>query len=386
MNLKAKLEMMSRGEPKKPGAAQVPVRTACWERTTLRPPEDFAEAYGLRAETLGLIQTGDWPDPVDPERIVFLDTETTGLAGGAGTIVFQIGLGRLTPEGFAVTQLVMRDYPEEKSLLERTAEIVGQGDMICTFNGRTFDLPLLQSRFLMNRLSPAVLDRPHLDLITASRRVFRLRLGSCRLQDLEREVLGFRREGDLPGSEAPKRFFDYLKTGQFSLLDEVLRHNEQDIASLCLLLTRLAAVYEEPERLPDGEDLYGMGAGLRRDRREQEARRCWRLVRAGRMRPKSRLLLADSYRRAGERDEAAEIWREMIARKEGGVQPYIEMAKHCEHVERDIPAALAYTRRALILLAEPSLGTNESVQEIKNALQYRYARLTRRLSGKTPKA
>ena len=380
VNLKAALEIMSRNDPKAAHAAPAaPAPTACWERTGMFGPGDFAGARDLRADTLSLIQPGDWPDPVDPERICFLDTETTGLAGGAGTVVFEIGLGRLTAEGYAVTQLVMRDYPEERLLLRRTAEIIAQSDIICTFNGRTFDLPLLQSRFPMNRMNPSVLDRPHLDLITAARRVYRLRLGSCRLQDLEREALGIRRSGDLPGSEAPKRFFEYLRTGRFSLLEDVLRHNMQDIASLCLLLIHLAKVYDEPERLSHGEDLYGMGAGLHRDRREPEARRCWRLVRAGRMRPASRLQLARSCRSAGDRAEAARLWREMIDRREGGVQPYIELAKHCEHAERDIPAALRYTRQALILLAEPALGTNRSVQETKNALQYRYARLTRKL-------
>lgn len=382
MNLKARLEMMSRAEPRRAPAPEKPAASACWERTRVRPPEAFEAVRGISGAVLGLIQTGEWPDPVDPGRICFLDTETTGLAGGAGTVVFEIGLGRLTPEGFAVTQLVMRDYPEERFLLQRTADFLADCDMICTFNGRTFDLPLLESRFLMNRMSPVVLRKPHLDLITASRRVYRLRLGSCRLQDLEREILGIRRQGDLPGSEAPKRFFEYLKTGRFSLLEEVLTHNEQDIASLCLLLSHLGAVYAEPERLAHGEDLYGMGAGLHRDRREQEARRCWRLVPAGRMRPASRLQLARSFRGAGERDEAVRLWREMIARREGGVQPYIELAKHYEHAERDIPAALNCVRQALILLAEPSLGTNRAVQETKNALQYRYARLTRKLNAR----
>jgi len=106
-------------------------------------------------------------------------------------------------------------------------------DAICTFNGRTFDVPLLRDRFLMNRMDDSCLDKPHIDLLHMARRVFKLRLQRCNLGKLEEAVLGIPRFDDLPGAQVPQRFFDYLKTGNFDLLTDVLEHNAQDVASLC---------------------------------------------------------------------------------------------------------------------------------------------------------
>ena len=380
MNLRAALDMMSKPKPKAEPAREEPRFTGCWEKRVIRPLGEFPDTGCIRRETVALMQPEAMPGDFDPARILYLDTETTGLAGGAGTVAFQVGLGRMTAEGFAITQLVMRDYPEERFLLEKIAEALAESDVICSVNGKTFDIPLLRDRFLMNRMRPDALDLPQIDLLHNARRVFRLRLQRCRLADLEEAVLGIPREGDLPGSEVPERYFRYLKTGDWHLLEDVLRHNEQDIASLCVLLARMCAAYAQPETLTHGEDLYSMGVGLERQKHPEEARRCWRLVKDGRMRAASRQELARSFRRAGDRSEARDIWLDMIARREGGVQPYIELAKHYEHAERDPETALRYTREALMLLAGPSLFPNQAVQETQNALQYRYARLRQKLA------
>lgn len=379
MNLRAMLNAMSQPKPRAQPTEQ-PRFTGCWEKTVIRPLSEFPDLAAIRGETLALMQEEAMPEPFDPARILYLDTETTGLAGGAGTVAFQVGLGRVTGEGFAITQLVMRDYPEERFLLEKVAEALGDSDVICTFNGKTFDIPLLRDRFLMNRMRTDGLDKPQIDLLHIARRVFRLRLQRCNLATLEEAVLGIPRAHDLPGSQVPQRYFNYLKTGEFALLDDVLTHNEQDIASLCVLLARMCRSYAQPETLTHGEDLYSMGVGLNRQRHPEEARRCWRLVKEGRMKAASAMQLAHSYRRAGDRQEAKRLWLDMIARREGGVQPYIELAKHYEHAENDPQTALEYTQRALMLLAEPALFANQTVQETQNALQYRYARLRRKLA------
>ena len=380
MNLRAALDMMSKPKPKPAAEAETRRFTDCWKRELLRPLAEFPGAFALDRDAVALMETEALPDALDPMRILYLDTETTGLAGGAGTVAFEVGLGRLTADGFAITQLVMRDYPEERFLLREVQQALADCDVICTFNGRSFDLPLLRDRFLMNRLSPACLEKPHIDLLHIARRVFKLRLRRCNLGSLEEQVLGIPREGDLPGSEVPQRYFDYLKTGDFRLLEDVLRHNGQDIASLCVLLNHMAAAYARPELLGHPEDLYAMGVGLERHRHPEEARRCWKLAAAGRMGEASRLQLARSWRRAGERAEARAVWEEMIRRREGGITPYVELAKHYEHVERDLPRALELTRRAMALAAEPALFANQTVQETQNALQCRYARLRRKLA------
>ena len=353
----------------------------CWKKTVLRPLEEFPGAFELPQRAVRLMEASELPPAVDPTRILYLDTETTGLSGGAGTLVFQIGLGRLTPEGFRIDQRMIRDYPEERALLEATAEALADCDVICTFNGRTFDLPLLRSRMILQRLPVADLDKPHIDLLHIARRVFKLRLQQCNLGRLEEKLLGIRREDDLPGSEVPERFFTYLRTGRFELLEDVLRHNEQDIASLCVLLNHMASLYHQPEQLTFGEDLLSMGNGLERYQHPEEARYCWSLVPQGPAHAQSRLQLAASYRRSGDREAAVKIWQDLARHHEGGIEPWVELAKYYEHTARDLPRALSCTRHALAQLAEPSLFPRETVQFERNALQYRYARLQRKLSG-----
>ena len=354
----------------------------CRHLAVYRPPEEFPGALEVRRETLARMCAAELPEPFDPRRILYLDTETTGL-GGSGTVAFLVGLGYLTDEGFEVHQFLMRDYDEETFLLKHVAAGLERFDLLCTFNGATFDLPLLETRFLMNRFSRACLDKPHIDLLQIARRLWKRRLGKCNLGRLEELILGRPREEDLPGSLVPQRYFEYLKTGQEMLLEDILAHNAQDIASLCVLLTHIAGMYDHPEEVRYSEDVYAMGRSLERFRHVEDARKCYRLASRGRMGAEASAALAHSYRRAGERKEAAEIWRRMIAERRGGVQPYVELAKYLEHGERDLRGALEATERALMLLSEARLREDPSVQEREKELQYRRRRLKRKLASKT---
>lgn len=376
MNLRDKLKAIE--SPKKKPAAPAQQFTDCWRTEERRELEDFPHAFDVTRSTVMLMQGEDMPQSFDPRRILYLDTETTGFMG-AGTVAFLVGVGWLCDTGFTVRQYLMRDYPEEKFLLEQLAEVLDRFDVICTFNGRSFDVPLLRDRYLMNRMRADCLDKPHIDLLHIARRVWKLRLGRCNLSRLEEEILGICRVGDIPGAEVPQRYFDYLKTGQFDLLREVIKHNAQDIASLCVLLSRMAFMYDHPEQAAiHSEDVFSMGVALERMKHPEEARRCYRLA-TGRMKTQGQLRLAVSYRRGGDRMQAKEIWQAMVIRHEGGVEPYIELAKHYEHVEKDVPAALEMTRRALLMLSEPTLLDSDTVQTTRNALQYRYDRLKRKV-------
>ena len=188
MNLKDKLRAVGgTGEHR---ASSAEASTDCRHFAVYRPPEEFPGAYGLTAETLRLMSDRDIPEGLDPRRILYLDTETTGL-GGSGTVAFLVGMGFLTDSGFEVHQFLMRDYPEEPYLLKHVAAGLGKFDVLCTFNGTTFDVPLLESRFLMNRMDrDRLLDMPHLDLLHMCRRLWKLRLGRCNLGRLEEVILG----------------------------------------------------------------------------------------------------------------------------------------------------------------------------------------------------
>ena len=382
MNLRDKLKAIS-AAPKVKVTVQetspkAPVFTDCWRTESVHGTAE----YPISRETVMLMQGEDMPADFAPERILYLDTETTGLMG-AGTVAFEVGLGWQEGDQFRVRQLVMRDYPEEKFLLEEIVRIADQFDVVCSFNGKTFDLPLLKNRFIMNRIRTNCLDKPHIDLLHIARRVWKLRLRHCNLTHLEEALLRIPRVDDLPGAQVPERFFSYLKTGDFTLLDDVLEHNEQDIVSLQTLLSHMCRMYEHPDQLRFDEDVYSMGVALDRLRHTGEARRCYELA-GGEMHAAAQSRLAQSYRRAGEQTEAVRIWQEMIARREGGISPYVELAKFYEHQARDYAAAIDVVRKALIRLAEPTLFEDNAVQEQRNALQYRYERLKRK-AGQPPR-
>lgn len=281
-------------------------------------------------------------------RLLFLDTETTGLSGGAGTVAFEIGVGFIDPRGMVIRQYVMRNYAQEAAMLSEIAKLFERTDTVVTFNGKSFDLPLLESRMVMNRIRLHVTDYPHLDLLHAARRVYKLRLGRCNLASLEEAVLGKVRDDDLPGAQVPQRYFDYLKTGNFALLEDVLRHNFEDVRSLAELTANLCSVYRAPEKLEHAEDLYGVGRTLMRGGDTQKARSCFKILGKSTLSPQAHMHLAVSYKKSREWDEVQASCLDMIARGEGGTWPYIELAKYFEHVAHDNQRALRYAKSALI--------------------------------------
>lgn len=377
MSLADRLRAVDKSKPKpKPEAADAPPLT-CRHLFHLHPMSEFPHAFEATRETLQLMEAETLPDHFGPKDILYLDTETTGFVS-SGTVAFLVGVGFLTEEGFEVHQYLMRDYPEEPALLQEIEKLLQRFPVICTFNGRTFDIPLLKTRYTMNRMRSTSLDKPHIDLIHIARRVFKMRLGRCSLSRLEEAVLGQPREDDLPGSEAPKRYFDYIHTHDDTLLDPVIAHNEQDIASLCTLLSRMCHMYDQPDVVRHDQDILSMGISLEKRRHEREAQRCYRLVPAGRMHAAAQLRLARSLRRSGETGETVRIHEEMIRRREGGIDPYVELAKYYEHQRRDYDTALRYTMQALNLWRSVyvPLGANNAT-ETERMLKHRAARLQR---------
>lgn len=283
----------------------------------------------------------------DIRKLLFLDTETTGLSGGAGTLAFEIGVGFLEERGMVIRQYVMRDYHEEAAMLAEIAALFERLDTVVSFNGKSFDLPLLESRMVMNRIRLKPTQYPHLDLLHAARRVYKLRLKRCNLTSLEEAVMGQTREDDLPGALVPQRYFDFLKTREFALLDDVLRHNLQDVQSLAQLTAHLCTAYRSPERLSHPEDMLGVGRTLLRGGRIQQGRAVLKILGRSSISSQAHMHLAASYKRDRDWAEAAETCRTMIARGEGGAWPYIELAKYYEHVAKDPEQALKCAKGAL---------------------------------------
>lgn len=359
---------------------------ACFVRETAVPLEEIGSGLrGLDPETFRRVDAGfaqRCGRMPELGRLLFLDTETTGLGMGAGTVAFLVGLGWLEGDAFLVRQYLMRDYSEEPLLLEAIAGLLPRFDAFVSYNGKTFDLPLLENRFIMHRMREVNVRGPHLDLLYPARRVWRMRLRDCTLGNIERQALHCGREDDLPGSEVPERYFAYLKTGEFALLEDVLRHNLRDVQTLAKLLLLLAKVFESPEQQDFFEDVFSVGRALAKDGNREAARACFRTAGSGRpqrVAAEARVLLARSHRQDRQFAEAETVYAEMIARGEGGLSPYVEMAKIAEHQRRDFALALRHTEAALERLALRQRLGGEVDDGESAALHMRRARLLRRM-------
>ena len=199
-DLLSKLRMLD-AAPRRPALAAREAQEGCYRSQATFPLSIFTDLRHLTPAVMESAFGLAFPCDLRPEDILFLDTETTGLAGGAGTVAFLVGLGYFTGGGFAVEQVLMRDYGQENELLRTVSSVAGRFSVLCTFNGRTFDAPLLASRFVMNRLSARLPD-VHADVLYPARRLWKLRLKSCTLSNLEEQLLHVKREDDLPGAEA----------------------------------------------------------------------------------------------------------------------------------------------------------------------------------------
>ena len=316
------------------------------------------DAAVYRLPAAGLRRIG-WTGPrFDVRRCLFLDTETTGLSHGAGTVAFLVGVGYADGGELVIEQYLMRDYGDEPELIDRLSARMANFDCVCTFNGKTFDMPLLETRFTMCRMRDRWRELENLDLLTPARRAWKLRLGSCRLANLEAEVLGMPREDALPGSEVPQRYFQFLKTGDESLLTDIVDHNRQDIATLATLLVRLCAVNDRPQALTDQRDQFSMGRSLERQGELGPARELYRL--SAIPRPAGTLAALTGERIAGmanwrlyliarrsrDWEAARDALEQMLNRRQMCGAVCVELAKLYEHRFRDYPRAMDYARQS----------------------------------------
>lgn len=281
----------------------------------------------------------------DIRDFIFMDTETTGLSGGAGTVAFLVGTGCFEKEHFVLRQYFMRDYDEEPAMLEELNGILRGRKGLVTFNGKSFDWNLLQTRFTFNRLRPSMREPMHLDLLYPSRRIWKLKLESCRLSALEEQVLGQFRHDDIPGSQIPAVYFKYLDTRDATEIKRVMDHNESDILSMLALLVKMGKMLSDPLANTDGGwELAGLGGIFEAQDKYEAVKKCYETCMGSENRAVRESVgkrLGTLYKRNGEYGKAVGLWSGQIGEvKPSAVHAAIELAKYYEHREKDISRAL----------------------------------------------
>ena len=298
---------------------------------------------------------------VDPDmgNLLFLDTETTGLMGGTGTYAFLIGLGYHESDGFHLVQLFLRDPAQERALLSGLEQWAARFEVIVTFNGKTFDLPLLNARCTLNGFAPLFASFDHLDLLHLARKLWRDRLASRALGDLEKEILRFKRTGeDIPGWMIPDLYFNYLRSADARPLAGVFYHNAIDILSMAALFNHVAALLAEPARLLASTPWVGDGAGLDLAAVARLYEGLGWLEKAAQLYEssldqglpeafyfKTLERYAAMERRQGRWEQAAHLWERAAER--GQFEACIELAKYYEHRARDYQQAVQWVERAI---------------------------------------
>jgi len=308
-----------------------------------------------------------------PTQWAFLDTETTGLAGGSGTYAFLIGVGWIAEDGFRVRQFFMRDYDEEASALHALNELLARFSVLITYNGRSYDQPLLETRFTMNRARTPFSRMEHLDLLYGARRLFKLRLDNCRLVNLENQILGIERHGDVPGEMIPYLYFEFLRTRRAYRLAPVFHHNVLDIVSLACLTGVIPEAFRDPEnvRARHGMDLLGLARWLRLSDRLEEALRM--------MRRAVDLGLPDQHlfrtlfeaggieKKLGQEHAALATFTDLtLSPNPFRAKAYEELAKHYEHRERNFTMALECVHAARRSEDSEALATRQQRLEKKS--------------------
>ena len=396
-----------------PGVEQATACGACYVVTEAYP---LAAPHGSRALGDLLLAAPHALAPWHPECALdavedfggaaFIDTETTGLGNGAGVYAFMIGVGtfealdggldgRSLPSHFVVRQFFMRHPGEEGAALAAVAALLDGKRLAVTFNGRGFDLPLLRGRYLQNRrqlagCAPvALLDdgAPHLDLLLPARRLWRRRLQSCRLINLEQRILGVQRtQDDVAGALIPYLYLDYVRTGNAGEMSRVFYHNREDIVSMVSLAQRLIQAYTAPEEAEttfevQGEDWLALGSGYARrgdlPRAEWAYRHALEVIGDDAHRAQAFALLGDLLKRQARWEEACAVWELWLTSVPGvDPTPYIELAKCCEWQVQDLERAEMWAGWALHnLQAAP---TYQRLPGQVADLEHRLARIRRK--------
>ena len=325
----------------------------------------------------------------DPQNWLFIDTETTGLAGGTGTYPFLIGVAWWDAGGLEIEQFFMREQSEEHSVLVTLAERIAKRSVIVSFNGKSFDWPLLEKRYRMTRAIDPPVPRAHIDFLYPARHLWRLRLGSVRLAELERHILGWNRGADVISELIPQLYFDYLRGGPPEPLSAIFLHNQMDLRGLAGVATRVLGLLEDSETLGrDPLELFGLSRICERRGEAVRARNLYERSIASALPPRAdrlaRRSLARLAKRDGDHTRACQLWEQLLDGSKEGLEAYEQLAIYYEHRLRRPNHAATLVRKALAELRRASLSgilAPSALKAWRLRFQRRLARLEPRASG-----
>jgi uncharacterized protein len=332
-----------------------------------------------------------WANPAidlsfNPASFAYLDIETTGLMGGAGTYAFLVGVGRFQTDGFHLAQFFMRDPSEEPAHLLALEEFLAPCEMLVTYNGKSFDAPLLNNRYLAQGWKSPLALLNHLDLLHLARRFWRERLPSRTLGNIETFILGARRtQEDVPGWMIPQLYFDYLRSGDAAPLQSVFYHNEMDVLAMAALLNHITQILSNPPigSVEAAYELAGMGRFYEDLGNQEEAAQAYQACLDCGFQDKvywdSLQRLSFIKKRQGDYETATALW-EQAAQSEH-LYAHVELAKYFEHHLREYSKALTWTRRALIILSSPKVP-RYLLMEWAAGLEHRQARLEKKIRAR----
>ncbi len=315
---------------------------------------------------------------IKPEDIVFFDTETTGLAGGTGTVAFLVGAGRLEGNQFIVRQFFMNDYHQETSVLNEFKRTLAGAKAVATYNGKSFDAPLLKTRSILNRININLDDFIHFDLLHACRRLYKMRLERMKLTDIEEHILGMERHDDIPGSEIPDIFFRYFKYGESALLKKVIEHNLNDIVSLVKISGVLAETYAAPHALEYNEDALCVARTLLQTGDLEGASSIFETLNDVLFDAKAELAYIN--KKAGEYERALALFKQLSESTRFSIEYDIEIAKIYEHKLRNYEQAVNYSKTAREkIISNRLLGRS---LDIMDDVEKRILRLNKKIGRK----
>jgi hypothetical protein len=312
---------------------------------------------------------------LDLQKTLFLDTETTGLTGGTGTFVFMVGLGFFQQDGFLIQQFFMRDYSEERASLLLMRDLLESFQFLVTFNGRHYDIPLLETRFILSRIASKIKEMPNFDLLYPSRKIWKGAYENCRLVTLESKLLGMERSDDIPSEWIPSLYFDYIQTGDARKIHRVFYHNQMDILSMVALSGRIHLIYHDPQAAQPrkGIEHFSLGRLFWDHGYHEKAipcfeialKRCdddlgWDVMK----------WLSMAFKKTGQEEKAKSLWEEMMSWPyQKDPFPYIELAKYYEHRLKDWEKSIAYVDKALEQVSSPQAREIELLLHRKRRLE-----------------